>query len=333
MDQKSETIICPAYVPTGATEAGGSREAYLVQLAGGTPGALFRLSRGSHAIGRGSESALCVLDPSVSRRHVVIEVPAPGEVWLRDVGSTNGTYRNGVRVGAGERIRLIPGDVIRLGTTTQLKFTYPDATEADLHKELFERAVRDPLTGLYNRRYFLEHAQKLAVSTTWRDLGLAILLLDLDHFKQVNDQFGHSVGDAILKDASGILRQMTRADDLVARYGGEEFIVALPIRTIALASERAERYRSRIAQREYQWNGKTLRMTTSIGVAYAAPQTMVAVDRLIAAADRALYQAKDGGRNRVVVYTDALDSKLAQTTVDHLVDWTRYADYSQAGTS
>jgi two-component system cell cycle response regulator len=127
-----------------------------------------------------------------------------------------------------------------------------------------------------------------------------VLMIDIDHFKRVNDTFGHETGDAVLREVATVLRQCTRSQDLVARYGGEEFVVALPIASLGLATERAERIRRGLSARRILAQGAPLRITASIGVAFTPAGRPLPVEALIASADQSLYRAKDGGRDRVV---------------------------------
>src|SRR5262249_19728339 len=131
--------------------------------------------------------------------------------------------------------------------------------------------------------------------------GLAILMLDIDHFKQVNDRYGHMAGDDVLREVAAVIRESTRVEDLVARYGGEEFVIALPVSLIVLASQRAERIRLALARRRIDAPNHEVRVTASLGLAFSPPAWPRNERALIISADQALYQAKAQGRNRVVV--------------------------------
>jgi diguanylate cyclase (GGDEF)-like protein len=156
------------------------------------------------------------------------------------------------------------------------------------------RARTDELTGLPNRRG-LERA--MAVLEGDR---AAMLIADLDHFKLVNDRFGHVAGDAALRHLAGLLRRALRSQDVAVRIGGEEFALWLPDADLAVAAEVAERVRTMIADTPLRWNGQEIRLTCSLGVA-AMPDSTSAVANLYGAADAALYRAKERGRNRVEV--------------------------------
>lgn len=154
------------------------------------------------------------------------------------------------------------------------------------------RALTDELTGLWNRR-----ALDLVMQGP-EDERCGLLLVDLDHFKRVNDSLGHTAGDAALKHVARVLRGALREQDLAARVGGEEFAIWLPSTEIEQAQQVAERVRAAIAGTPFSWSGRDLALTCSVGVA-ARPAIVSQVANLYAAADAALYRAKEGGRNRV----------------------------------
>ena len=183
---------------------------------------------------------------------------------------------------------------------------------------MFERTVRDALTGLFNRAYFLNQVGPLAEYNAVRGHGLAILMLDIDHFKTINDRFGHDAGDLVLREVATVLREATRSEDLVARYGGEEFVLALPVVAPDQATERAERIRESLSERRFDAVSTGLRMTASLGLAFARPDRRCTASTLITAADRCLYQAKNAGRNRIVFRPDTPSNCQggSTTTVD-----------------
>jgi diguanylate cyclase (GGDEF)-like protein len=163
--------------------------------------------------------------------------------------------------------------------------------------KIIELSRTDPLTGLANRRYFDERIQQ-ALSLAHRQAQpLTVVMTDIDHFKSVNDRFGHDVGDRVLKGYARLMTEMTRAEDLVARWGGEEFILLLPMTGVRQAREVTERIRIALPQKDLAGNGH--RVTASFGISQLLPGESIA--ELIKRADTALYQAKHGGRNRTVV--------------------------------
>ena len=175
---------------------------------------------------------------------------------------------------------------------------YQDRLRNDLGSAL-EMALIDPLTGLYNQRYLMRHLRGLLESGQNREL--AVLMIDVDHFKAVNDEFGHATGDKALRAIADVLRGNTRVFDSVARYGGEEFVAVMPGTGADEASEAAERLRSAIEATQFTWaSGSQARLTVSIGVACTA-QGPATPEAILHAADRALYAAKRAGRNRVEI--------------------------------
>ena len=169
-----------------------------------------------------------------------------------------------------------------------------------LQAELREQALRDPLTGLYNRRHLDAQLPELLAQAARQAEPLSVLILDLDHFKQVNDLHGHQAGDEVLRHAARQITRHTRASDLVCRYGGEEFVVVLPGVAPAQAAERAEALRAALEVVPARFGALALPLTASFGVAGLSKEADNS-DRLIGAADRALYEAKAQGRNRVVM--------------------------------
>jgi diguanylate cyclase (GGDEF)-like protein len=169
---------------------------------------------------------------------------------------------------------------------------------------LEELCETDALTGLANRRSF-DRRLDLELSRTRRyGVKSALVMIDLDHFKKLNDRFGHRAGDAVLRRVASILDTEKRAGDLVVRYGGEEFAAILSDTTIGEALSWAERARQRIAACRIPWAGSSLALTASFGIA-GATSWAVTKERLIESADQTLYEAKRRGRNTVVVAADS----------------------------
>ena len=161
----------------------------------------------------------------------------------------------------------------------------------------FSEARTDTLTGLRNRRAFDEELKRLFAQRHRQGIGFSLLLIDVDHFKEVNDQYGHQAGDATLRQVAELLTKMMRAMDFVCRYGGEEFAVICPGITLSEATIAAHRAREAIATTPVVWNGAPLHVTTSSGVAEVTAAEIA--DALIARSDQALYAAKQAGRNSV----------------------------------
>ncbi len=181
----------------------------------------------------------------------------------------------------------------------------------ELQEKLQEQAVRDPLTGLYNRR-FLDTIVSRELGRCEREaLHLSIMMIDVDHFKAVNDTYGHPGGDEVLKGLSALLLENVRVVDVACRFGGEEFLLMLPGLAPEHALERAEQCRAAFAAAEINVEGQVVRATISVGIA-VYPQHGQTLADLTRCADVALYQAKEGGRNRVVLYEAELAGCLKQ---------------------
>jgi diguanylate cyclase (GGDEF)-like protein len=170
-----------------------------------------------------------------------------------------------------------------------------------LREALRIQSVRDALTGLYNRRYLEETLEREMRRAARAVQSLGILMIDLDHFKKFNDTYGHDAGDAVLRETGASLSKGIRAEDFVCRFGGEEFVVILPTADPETSRARAERLRTKMRELTIMYQGKSLGMVTiSVGVA-AFPAHGTSPKELMAAADAALYEAKRGGRDQVVV--------------------------------
>ena len=269
--------------------------AHFIVLAGENVGCLFRIERRETIIGRAAEATIRLTDDGVSRRHARV-LEEEGQVWIEDLKSANGTCVNGQPV---LKTALRDGDKVEIGATTILKFSYSDELEEQFHAKMYEAALRDSLTQAYNKRHFLERLGVEIAYARRHSTALALLLLDIDHFKQVNDAHGHPAGDHVLAGLGRLVLGMLRTEDVFARYGGEEFAVICRGVSVANAATLAERLRSAVEAARFEHQQSRIPITVSIGVTALADATTDAT-RLIADADAALYEAKRTGRNRVV---------------------------------
>ncbi|MFZ8861837.1 MAG: GGDEF domain-containing protein [Thermocrinis sp.] len=169
------------------------------------------------------------------------------------------------------------------------------------NRELQELAYYDPLTGLPNRRFFFEHASLIFEEVKRYEKPLSLLVMDIDHFKKINDTYGHDAGDLVLKTFADVIRGIVRKSDICARFGGEEFVVLLPNTDLEGAGVLAERIRAAVSKNPVEHGSIVIVFTVSIGISQYR-KGMQSIDELIKEADIALYRAKEGGRNRVEVF-------------------------------
>ncbi len=268
---------------------------YLIVLAGSNVGEMYRIEDAETIIGRAEDVAIKLSDDGISRKHARISASGR-EAQLEDLGSVNGTLVNGERV---TKVKLTDGDKIQIGSTTILKFTFHDKLETSFRLQMYDAALRDGLTKLFNKRHFMDRIESELSYAQRHSSPLSLVMLDVDHFKTVNDTYGHLAGDMVLSTLAGTLQSAVRGEDLLARYGGEEFAILCRGSSADITAAAAERIRAVIEAAAFVFSGKTIPITASLGVAaHVAGQTS---NQLIAAADAALYEAKRGGRNRVVV--------------------------------
>ncbi len=275
--------------------------ASLVVLQGAEIGRDFRLRRGSMVIGRGPQADIRIVDDLASREHARIEMAWEPETetalfHLFDLGSTNHTFVNSRRI---DRAEIKDGDRVQIGDTV-LKFVLLDEIEAKFHREVRHRITYDRLTGLLTKEsLYLALEEELKRCARFSQ-PLAVLMMDLDHFKAVNDRNGHPMGSHVLTEVGAIIRASIRTADVSARYGGEEFLSYLPEAPLAGAHQVAERIRTAIERHPFTLDDTTVRITISIGISLF-PEHGRDLKTLVARADSALYHAKESGRNRVSV--------------------------------
>src|SRR5690606_481575 len=201
---------------------GSEKRAFVVVLGGDRMGEMFALKEGDRTtIGRGLQTDIRLADEGISRTHAMIE-ERDGDYVLIDAGSTNGTYANGNRI---EEHVLQEGDKIQIGASSVLRFTYHDDVDQDFQRNLYESALRDRLTGLFNRGYFTNRLESDVAFALRHDKPLALVFFDVDHFKAINDSYGHQSGDEVLRELAERVSSTTRSEDIFARFGGEEFVL------------------------------------------------------------------------------------------------------------
>lgn len=255
-------------------------------------GKRFALHQAPFTIGRGADNSLVVGHEIVSRNHCRIEQKA-GRWVVMDLDSTNGTYVNDEPV---QELVLRQGDLIKVGNLI-LKYLSGSDVEAQYHETIYKMTIVDGLTGAYNKRYLFESLGRELPRANRYKRPLSVLMVDIDHFKSINDDYGHLAGDAVLKELSSVIQGRLRPDDVLSRYGGEEFVVVLPETDLAGAATAAESLRALVETSHFHFEGEPIKVTISIGVAqYDGTSDVTA---LLKAADDKLYEAKNSGRNRV----------------------------------
>jgi two-component system, cell cycle response regulator len=277
--------------------------AYLIVLSAKSAagiGTMFKLDQPEHTLGRSAEATYRVDDDGISRKHAKVVLGPEGHFQLVDLGSTNGTYLNGVRITVAT---LHDGDKVQIGSHTVLKFSLQDALEEQFQRNIYESATRDGLTRIFNKKYFLEILKKEFAYCVRHRVPMALVMMDVDHFKKVNDTHGHPAGDLVLARVAQRINETIRSEDVFARYGGEEFSLLLRESNEDKAVSCAERCRRAVESTDYDHAGVTMKVTISLGVASLFDSDYAQAEDLIATADRYLYRAKKAGRNRVQART------------------------------
>ena len=295
-DDDDRTIIGVEPLPRDAEKPERDRP-YLIVLAGPNVGEMYPVEGAESFVGRGTNATIRLGDDSISRRHVRIVVDGQ-DVRIEDLGSANGTILNGERVAAAP---LRDGDKIQLGSTTILKFTYHDKLEEAFQRQMYDSALRDGLTKVFNKKHMLDRLTAEFAFARRHQTPLAVVMIDIDHFKNVNDTCGHLAGDHVLSKLAATVQAVLRTEDVFGRYGGEEFAILCRGAAPLAAGIVAERVRATVEQTSFAHEGRTIPVTASLGVAGYPAVAAINPDELIRVADEALYEAKRSGRNRVVV--------------------------------
>jgi diguanylate cyclase (GGDEF)-like protein len=295
---RRDTPLLPAPLPVAV-----HLRATVTILSGLDAGRLIPLDADDAVIGSGADADVVVHETGVSRHHARLERKADGTFQVEDLGSVNGTFVGETRVTVAP---LAHGQLLQLGPRLRLRFAIVDTVDQAVHQQLYESSVLDPLTKVFNRRY-LEARLRAEVARTRRASGeLALLVIDVDAFKSVNDAFGHLAGDRVLCAVGARIHRALRVEDVLARFGGDEFVVLAVGTDQVDARQLAERLRSGVESMPMSARGRGVRVTASIGVASLAE--LAANDdplALLAVADARMYLAKQSGKNRVC-WADAL---------------------------
>jgi len=275
-------------------------EPYLSVSIGNDMGKLFHIHKKRMSVGRSPEADIVINDEMISWDHFFVDY-VEGEVYFQDNDSTNGVFVNGVKSESGQ---LKAGANLQIGDTV-MKLEMLAPYDVELRQGLFQRANFDLLTGAYNRHYFMDYAVKEIALAQREQLAIKLIMLDLDHFKDINDSLGHPTGDYVLREISHLIDGAMREYDLLCRYGGEEFILMLMGKVSLVDVEKiCERIRCLVEEHSFEFGGELLSVTASFGVCYLENVGGHTVESVIDMADKALYVSKENGRNMVTVSTD-----------------------------
>ncbi|MEP7148556.1 MAG: GGDEF domain-containing protein [Acidobacteriota bacterium] len=290
----------------------------LVFLSGELIAVPIPLEREEVILGRALEADVRVNDTKVSRRHarinkVVNEETNAVEYVLTDFGSRNGILVNGQRV---SREVLQNGDKITIGEHI-LRFDLLDEIDREYQRQIHRLISHDDLTGLLSSRSFFSELRRETARAKFEGRSFCVLMMDVDHFKNVNDTYGHLTGSKTLEEIGGSISEIMRSGDAAARFGGEEFAAFLLDAEVIQALIAAERIRSVIESRDFSVvrTGKPVakhHVTISIGISTFPHDSSDPIE-LVEMADSALYRAKREGRNRVCAYYDVTEDDLARS--------------------
>ncbi len=278
------------------------KNACLVQYSGAKLGKRYPLIETPSVVGRSPTVQLIIAEASVSRQHAQF-VLLGDHVAVEDMGSSNGTFVNDVRTEG--RVQLKDGDIVRIGTVL-LKFFAHDNVDSVMHDKIYRMATIDAGTQIFNKQYLLDALESEFKFSKTYSRELSIIYYDLDHFKPVNDNYGHNAGDFILRESAALVKAAVRKDDTLGRFGGEEFVIILPNTEARTAAELAERIRHKhethVFPIEFEKGGQKQRanhrQTISMGVSQLKPN-IATTKEFLEAADKKLYNSKQTGRNKI----------------------------------
>ena len=310
-DDSESTQLQPAH--KGVKSAQKERRPALVSLRGELMAVPIPLERDEVIIGRAIEADVRLNDSRASRLHARISSSLDSKTnqtnyVITDLGSTNGTLVNGELV---TEVHLADGDKIVIGDHL-FRFEMLDEIDREFQQQIHRLIAHDELTGLLTSKSFFSELRREAARAEADSRPFCVLMMDLDHFKEVNDTYGHLVGSKTLEETGRVIKEALRAGDVASRFGGEEFAAFLLDANYAQGLVAAERVRVAVENEEFpvtRMNAPdgqaTHRVTISIGVA-AYPDDATDPIHLVELADSALYRAKRSGRNRICAYRPSL---------------------------
>jgi len=272
---------------------------YLVVYIGRDAGKRFELQTGrTLSIGRSAEADVTINDDRISRFHCAVDCTEE-EITAEDLQSKNGTFVDGETI---TKQPITTESSIQIGQTV-MRIEYKDKSEIQYEDELFRNATTDSVTGIPNRHYFVSRSREELPLARRTNAPVALVMLDIDFFKKINDTVGHQAGDYVLSQCASLISADKREEDLLGRYGGDEFILMIRGKiTQSGVRDFCERVCTAVNDFTFCFDNKDIPVTLSIGVCFAPPGTFVELDELIGRADRALYAAKEKGRNAIEVH-------------------------------
>lgn len=296
-------------------------EVSVLVLSGPEAGKQFSLSKGRTLIGRSDAAVIRLTDQAVSRQHAAIEWRT-GLPVIHDLGSKFGTFVEGSRV---DKAELQDGFRFHLSGNTVLCVRFYDPRERHLLGKLEIAATRDPLTGVSNRRDLMERLEGEISFARRHRTAFAVLMVDVDHFKSVNDDLGHDAGDVALLAITNHMRDLCRAEDLIARFGGDEFVIMARGTDSGGGAQLADRLLKSVRRHSIHLGSTQRSLTVSIGVAgMGGPRDLDpsrTAAELLARADAALYAAKAEGRDQMYRWLEGTsETEDASSGLQHTVE-------------
>ena len=274
-----------------------SGESCLVMIAGPFLGKKYPLvDEDEFTVGRDEKNFIVIDMDNVSRRHAQV-THRVGRFFVNDLQSTNGTYLNDEEIREEQPLRS--GDLVKIGSAI-FKFLSGNNIEQQYYEEIYTLTICDGLTQVNNKRFFLEFLERELAVAVRQAQSLSLVMIDIDHFKKINDTHGHLAGDAALKELCRRLGPRMRTTDLLARYGGEEFAAVLTGTDLPGALRVAEDLRALVERAPFTHGELAIPCTISLGVAEVDRAAPGRPEELIGRADANLYEAKRSGRNRAV---------------------------------
>lgn len=290
--EEKSTRVAPAPSPQDEDLA-------LLVLTGPARGRYYKVPRKGGTVGRDHDLPLRIDDPGISRQHCRIERNERGYFELEDLDSRFGTFVEGNRI---QRQVVLDGDRIQVSAETTFRVRYQNIREPEGLEQPTSPRVRDPLTRVFNRRYLLERFEQEYAFARRHQSPLSVLMLDFDHFQRINDDYGRSAGDGVLRAVARILHHTVRTEDVLARVGGDEFVILVRHEPAAHCLEFAERILRIIRERPLQVRDHELQITCSMGISNYGADTPFSMMELMVQADAALNEAKRQGRDQVATF-------------------------------